>query len=564
MTRFDFLVGLSLLVLCQGHTIRKHRKTIISNKSVFVSEPPEVLSRAKKAKKSPDLDCIVKHAKKKKSSSSLKGKASTFHPSPAPTSSTLAPTKSGKGAKGEYCPTMVSACSLLEMEEAEFETFDYVLDMKLAITESASEVMETLEEYLQEELGQELSACIEFDVRRRRRLQDTAIMKVDLDVTEDTTTPCTETLPITETCINVDVSIQVTHDEGDAAVIQDSLLQAVKDRCEAIKDLEGISDTFDPCPYIAITGGSEEGASGGNGDGTGDSSGMDGGSDGSSGTGDSEGDDGADGDGVSNEDGGDNSGSDGSESSPGDDNNENGEDGTGADGGDGTGEGSSAGDDGAGENVDGDDGTGDDGTGDGSTQGDDGTTSGGDSDDGSDEDGNGGGTIASVVDSRSSEQRVETRGFVVIGVSALLILLLLLVAARRRHKYISATKHKHFIDEIDDTDTYLKDSDEDSQENRERQVHVVGEADSVFSGWSGYTADRRQQNNGLYPEQNGGSLDESYLHQDVHNCASATCELCEQKRRAGIQFVPSSMPSHSSVVSTNVARHYMSDDTVAL
>ena len=514
---------------CHAHTIRKtHRKTIVSD--VFVHDSSLSTASTGKKKKSKELNCVVKHKKLPKGA-----KASHSIPSPSPTS-TYAPTKSSsKGLKGSsYCPTIISACSLWELGQAEFGSFSYVMDMKLAIDEPAEDVLEELQAFLNEELSQELAACADFDVRRR--LQDTNIMKLELSVTEDTTSPCS-VAPVAADCLQVDVTMKVTHDEGDANVIRDSILQKVTDRCQDIRELDGVVETFDPCPFINITvvdnvsdvTPGEGGASAGDG---GDSDGSNTGGESDEGDGSS-----STGGGSSGSDGGDSSGGDGTSGSAGSDSSgSGGEDGSTGGGGDGT-SGSTSGADGEDED-DGADGT---------------------------EDDKG---IALIVDTQTSEEKkIRAPGYIFFAMSGVVLIILLLLLVRRRREYYNATKHKHFIGEPEDeTDTYIKDSDEDSLEQRGRQVHVVGEADSVFSGWSDFTGgDRRSRGNtGLYPEDYNGSLDESYQNQDVHQCSSATCELCESRRRAGIQFVPSKMPSHSSTLPIDAPRHYLTEDTVQL
>ena len=588
MTPFAVLAIILLSLVtehCSAHTIRKYRKTVVTdNNDIFSSHIATALPTSAKGKKTNELKCVVKHKKQPTT------KIRTLYPtiSPAPTPSTYAPSskssKGGKGAKGEYCPTIISACSLWETEQAEFGSFQFVLDLKLAIEEPIVDVMSKLQEYLVEELNEELAACDEFDVRRR--IQENAIMKLDLNVTQDTTTPCVEATT-TGTCVNVDVNMRVTHDEGNANVIRTSIFQAVQARCDDIKDIQGIVDTFDPCPYLSITGGDDGNTGGdsttGGGDGTDGSGGVTTGGSGNgdgenssgggdptggsgSGNGENSGGGGGDSTGGSGTENGENSGG-GVGDSTGGSGTENGEN-SGGSGGDttgdsGTGEGENSGGSG-GDAVDSDDGNGSS-TGSG-IDGDGSSNDGGDSGtDGSEEDGGGGG-VAAIGTNRESEEGVQTGGYISISVAAALLLLMLLFVVRRRHDYDSAMKHKHFIDEFeeDETETYLKDSDADSHDQQDRQVHVVGEADSVFSGWSGFTGDRRRDNEGLYPDQYGGSLDDSFLNQDVHKCSSATCELCEQKRRAGIQFVPAKMPGHSSYMSTDYPRHYMMGDTVNL
>lgn len=518
MMRQSQLLPLLLLLLrlgsTQAHALRKKGRMLVRKMDVFV-DPVEVMLHtvtAPKSKKTKDLKCLPKHKK----SSGGKGKTSTPTLTPAPTPQSPAPTP-------DYCPTLISACSLLEMDEADFPQASYLIDFSLAITGELDDVLETLEDYLEEEF-RGLTACFEFDVRRRR-LQDANLLAIDVDVTQDTQAATSESAcPAGATCVNVDVVVEATHDDGDTALIGEMLLQAMTERCEAMKSLEGIADAYDPCPTIVITPGA--------------------------GTGGVTLGDGTDGDGSTPGDGTEGDGGEGS--TP--------DDGTGGEGstpGDGTdGEGSTPGD-----GTDGEGSTPGDGTdGGGFTEGDAGDDSGGsDGADGGDgEDDNVG--LAAVVDQRTSEDGVETGGYITIGVSALIILFVLLFAVRRRNEYHDSFSHKHLVNEggdDDDDSTYLKGSEEDSQQDQ-RNVHVVGEADSVFSGWTGFSGER--DHGGLYRD---GPAD-SDAHQDVHKCSSATCELCEAQRRSGLQFVPTRMPSHSSHLPTGSSRRYLSEDTVHL
>jgi hypothetical protein len=84
-----------------------------------------------------------------------------------------------------------------------------------------------------------------------------------------------------------------------------------------------------------------------------------------------------------------------------------------------------------------------------------------------------------------------------------------------------------------------------------RNVHVVGETDSLYSGWTGYTK------NGRSGEDADG------YNGDVHKCSSATCEVCEQRRQQGVQFIPTSIPMRLQLP-YDTEREYIADDTVQL
>ena len=150
-----------------------------------------------------------------------------------------------------------------------------------------------------------------------------------------------------------------------------------------------------------------------------------------------------------------------------------------------------------------------------------------------------------------------TTPMVIGAVAGGLAFILLLVLLARRSNDNDEDRISHLKLEEDDEDALLREyastgsmrSDEDRYETR--NVHVVGEADSVFSGWTGYT-------------KNGRSGEDMDAHQgDVHKCSSATCEVCEQRRQQGIQFIPTSsfLVPH---LPYDTERQYLADDTVLL
>ena len=150
-----------------------------------------------------------------------------------------------------------------------------------------------------------------------------------------------------------------------------------------------------------------------------------------------------------------------------------------------------------------------------------------------------------------------TTPMVIGAVAGGLAFILLLVLLARRSNDNDEDIISHLKLEEDNEDALLREyastgsmrSDEDRYETR--NVHVVGEADSVFSGWTGYT-------------KNGRSGEDMDAHQgDVHKCSSATCEVCEQRRQQGIQFIPTSsfLVPH---LPYDTERQYLADDTVLL
>lgn len=137
------------------------------------------------------------------------------------------------------------------------------------------------------------------------------------------------------------------------------------------------------------------------------------------------------------------------------------------------------------------------------------------------------------------------------GGLAFVLLIVLLVRRKTAEEEVSHLK----MDE-DGEDTFIREfetaSNPSAGEGYEtRNVHVVGETDSIFSGWTGYTPHIKTD-------------DEMDAHErDVHKCSSATCEVCEAKRQQGIQFIPTSSPTIQHIPS-DASREYVSEDTVEL
>lgn len=163
--------------------------------------------------------------------------------------------------------------------------------------------------------------------------------------------------------------------------------------------------------------------------------------------------------------------------------------------------------------------------------------------------------------SESSDRLIEDNTLsvpVVIGATAgcLAVILFAVLMARRSNQADDQISHLKLEEDGDDTFVreYASTGSAASQEGNyeSRNVHVVGESDSIFSGWTGYT-------------KNGArSVDEmDGQHVDVHRCSSATCEVCEQKRQQGVEFIPttSSIRIH---LPHGTERNYVAADTVEL
>ena len=166
-----------------------------------------------------------------------------------------------------------------------------------------------------------------------------------------------------------------------------------------------------------------------------------------------------------------------------------------------------------------------------------------------------------VVQERSVASDDDVSAGVWVGVAAgcLAVVLLLLLLVRRRQASDEVSHLK--LEEDEDDETYLKDlasADSSLKDYQTRNVHVVGEENSIVSGWTGYTPED--------PAESSGKLD--HAHGDVHVCASATCEVCEQRRRQGLQFVPTAgtatAGAGASLLPSDASRDYVAEDTVEL
>lgn len=153
-------------------------------------------------------------------------------------------------------------------------------------------------------------------------------------------------------------------------------------------------------------------------------------------------------------------------------------------------------------------------------------------------------------------------GIVAAGLAFILLLVLLI---RRRQEGDEPSHYK--LDDDENEATFIRefqtDPSSDGSPYRNRNVHVVGEGDSIISGWTGFT----KQGHAIEVDDdanNPGKL--GHAHGDVHLCSSATCEVCELKRRNGVQFQPTGTPppQTSTHLPSDASREYISEDTVEL
>jgi len=173
--------------------------------------------------------------------------------------------------------------------------------------------------------------------------------------------------------------------------------------------------------------------------------------------------------------------------------------------------------------------------------------------------------VAQAVGQNTNDGNTSNAGTIVGATAAGLALLLFLLLWAKRNKDSDEVSHLKFVE---DDDTFVNeiegkngglDSDSDTEG---RRVHVVGESDSVMSGWTGYSVD----DDSVCPEADqSGKL--GHTMGDVHMCSSATCEICERRRQMGVTFVKTSappMPERPPSVPSNATRDYVAEDVVAL
>lgn len=186
---------------------------------------------------------------------------------------------------------------------------------------------------------------------------------------------------------------------------------------------------------------------------------------------------------------------------------------------------------------------------------------------------NGGGVDAVIDDNMSQQDRSMKAGpFIGAATGVLALLLLLVLFVRRRNRYDQEEVSHLKLDESADEDTFYNGSDGDSigfakHEYNSRDVHVVGEGDSIISHWTGYTGNSKKFAQANPTE--AGYQQSALVHgisTDVHQCSSATCDICAQKRQAGLNFVSTGVtePLRSRSLPSDASREYSTEDTVEL
>ena len=151
-------------------------------------------------------------------------------------------------------------------------------------------------------------------------------------------------------------------------------------------------------------------------------------------------------------------------------------------------------------------------------------------------------------------------GIAAAGLAFLLILILLI----KRNNDNDEVSHLKLEEDAND-ETFIREFETTasnmSRDYETRNVHVVGEADSIISGWTGFNS-REGMRAHEELEMPLGKL--AHPQGDVHVCSSATCDVCEKRRQQFVQFIPTGTPPRPSSLPSDASREYVAEDTVEL
>jgi len=162
---------------------------------------------------------------------------------------------------------------------------------------------------------------------------------------------------------------------------------------------------------------------------------------------------------------------------------------------------------------------------------------------------------------RKSKQGARAAPYIGAATGLLAVLLIMVLFVRRRKSYEEEeVSHLKLEDDFED-DTLYSGSD-GARNYNPRDTHIVGETDSVVSHWTGYTG----RNRGYEVSNQKSGLMKTDNH-DVHQCSSATCEICAESRQKGVTFVKtggSALPIRTASIPSDTSRGYVIEDTVLL
>ena len=173
-----------------------------------------------------------------------------------------------------------------------------------------------------------------------------------------------------------------------------------------------------------------------------------------------------------------------------------------------------------------------------------------------------------IESNQAQKQGMRAAPFIGAAAGILTVLLGLILFARRRNRYdIEQVSHLK-LDE--DEDTFYNESDDGDakpikHQYNTRDTHIVGEGDSVISNWTGYTGANAKSSPEKYELAYRDGLMRGHSS-DVHHCASATCDICEEQRQNGVTFIKTGATSlnRSYTLPSDASREYIAEDTVEL
>jgi hypothetical protein len=171
-------------------------------------------------------------------------------------------------------------------------------------------------------------------------------------------------------------------------------------------------------------------------------------------------------------------------------------------------------------------------------------------------------SVAKAVDGSNAAGSENNAGKIIGATAGALAFLLFIMFLAKRNRNDDEVSHLKFVnDDVNDDETFVQEFESKARDERDRRAHVVGESDSVVSGWTGYSMDDE------YSQHSDRSGRLGHTKGDVHMCSSATCEVCERKRQMGVTFVKTTTPptpSRPESLPSDASREYVAEDVVAL
>ena len=186
------------------------------------------------------------------------------------------------------------------------------------------------------------------------------------------------------------------------------------------------------------------------------------------------------------------------------------------------------------------------------------------------------------------DNMISGLGISIACIAAALVAILAFLVVRRRSRendvsYVKKGEEEDFEDgprnfDFNTVATSIPD------EKFRRVAHIIGEADSQYDGDQSHYGSPHRTHNTLSEESdascilpNSDNLNRVHSSMNVHKCTSATCEICNRRKGAGVQFLSTntissgglsnSLSGTKSTGSSGVVhlmRPYPTEDTVVL